>query len=98
MADIIDLFPLLCARRRREKLTDRDIRRAVFRAYNAQLDRATGRSSNATPWTLSRSRHGHGTTKTSGTSGSGHLGLRSRASLPASAICFSDILRRYGHG
>jgi hypothetical protein len=39
MADIIDLVPLLCARRRREKLTDRDIRRAVFRAYNAQRDR-----------------------------------------------------------
>jgi hypothetical protein len=38
-ADIIDLVPVLHARRRREKLTDRDIRRAVLRAENAQLDR-----------------------------------------------------------
>jgi hypothetical protein len=39
MADIIDLVPVLRARRRREKLTDRVIERAVFRAESAQLDR-----------------------------------------------------------
>jgi hypothetical protein len=39
MGDIIDLVPVLRTRRRREKLTERDIRRAVFGAENAQLDR-----------------------------------------------------------
>jgi hypothetical protein len=39
MADIIDLVPVLLARRRCEKLTVRDIKRAVFRVENAQLDR-----------------------------------------------------------
>jgi hypothetical protein len=38
-ADIIDLVPLLRVRRRREKLTDRDIRRTVLSAENAKLDR-----------------------------------------------------------
>jgi hypothetical protein len=39
MADIIDLVPMLRARRRRERLTDRASRQNVFRAENAQLDR-----------------------------------------------------------
>jgi hypothetical protein len=39
MADIIDLVPVLRARRHREKLTVRDIKRAVFKAENAQLNR-----------------------------------------------------------
>jgi hypothetical protein len=39
MADIVDLVPVLRARRRREKLTEHDIRRAVLGAENAQLDR-----------------------------------------------------------
>jgi hypothetical protein len=38
MANIIDLVPMLRDRRRRERLYERAIRQAVFRAESAQLD------------------------------------------------------------